>query len=94
MSESESPEGRDAPEAIAVSHLRKTFGGVMAVDDSAAHDLAAACLKADIGVPDHVAIIGVNNDDLLCDSAWPPLTAWIATTAAWATSPLGYSTGC
>lgn len=49
--------------------------GVMAVDDSAAHDLAAACLKADIGVPDHVAIIGVNNDDLLCDSAWPPLSS-------------------
>ena len=49
--------------------------GVMAVDDSAAHDLAAACLKADIGVPDRVAIIGVNNDDLLCDSAWPPLSS-------------------
>ena len=49
--------------------------GVMAVDDSAAHDLAAACLQAGIGVPDHVAIIGVNNDDLLCDSAWPPLSS-------------------
>lgn len=49
--------------------------GVMAVDDGAAHDLAAACMKADIGVPDHVAIIGVNNDDLLCDSAWPPLSS-------------------
>jgi LacI family transcriptional regulator len=47
----------------------------MAVDDSAAHDLAAACLKAGIGVPDHVAIMGVNNDDLLCDSAWPPLSS-------------------
>jgi len=49
--------------------------GVFAADDSAANSLAAACLKADIGVPDEVAIIGVNNDDLLCDSAWPPLSS-------------------
>src|SRR3954468_24556691 len=43
--------------------------GVMAVDDSAAHELAGICFKANIGVPDRVAIVGVNNDDLLCDSA-------------------------
>jgi LacI family transcriptional regulator len=49
--------------------------GIMAVDDGAAHELAAACLAANIGVPDRVAIIGVNNDDLLCDSAWPPLSS-------------------
>jgi LacI family transcriptional regulator len=49
--------------------------GVMAVDDSAAHDLAAACLHSDIPVPEQVAIIGVNNDDLLCESAWPPLSS-------------------
>jgi len=49
--------------------------GIMAFDDAAAHDLAAACLDADIGVPEHVAIIGVNNDDLLCESAWPPLSS-------------------
>lgn len=49
--------------------------GVMAVDDAAAHDLAAACLEADLGVPDHVAILGVNNDDLLCEGAWPPVSS-------------------
>jgi LacI family transcriptional regulator len=49
--------------------------GVMAVDDSAAHDLAAACLHYDIPVPEQVAIIGVNNDDLLCESAWPPISS-------------------
>src|SRR5581483_3121436 len=38
-------------------------------------DLAAACREADIAVPEHVAIIGVNNDDLLCESAWPPLSS-------------------
>ena len=49
--------------------------GIFAWDDMAAHDLAAACFQANIGVPDRVAILGVNNDDLLCDSAWPPLSS-------------------
>ncbi|MBC7785410.1 MAG: substrate-binding domain-containing protein [Burkholderiales bacterium] len=49
--------------------------GVMALDDTAAEDLAAACLAAGISVPDQVAIVGVNNDDLLCDSSWPPLSS-------------------
>lgn len=57
-----------------VSDLPKPVG-ILAVDDNAAHDLAGACLAADIAVPDRVAIVGVNNDDLLCDSAWPPLSS-------------------
>ena len=49
--------------------------GILAMDDAAAHDLAGACVAAKLSVPDRVAIIGVNNDDLLCDSAWPPLSS-------------------
>lgn len=49
--------------------------GILAADDGTAHDLAAACLKANIPVPEQIAIIGVNNDDLLCDSSWPPLSS-------------------
>jgi len=49
--------------------------GIMAFDDSASHDLAEACLEADVGVPDQVAIIGLNNDELLCECAWPPLSS-------------------
>jgi LacI family transcriptional regulator len=49
--------------------------GLLAIDDSAAHDIAALCLKADIAVPERIAIVGVNNDDLLCESAWPPITS-------------------
>ncbi len=49
--------------------------GIFAFDDTIAHDLAEACLEAEIAVPDDVAIIGVNNDDLLCESAWPPLSS-------------------
>ncbi|MGN6625659.1 MAG: AraC family transcriptional regulator [Tepidisphaeraceae bacterium] len=48
---------------------------VFAVDDTVAYDLAAACLRAEIAVPEHVSILGVNNDDLLCESAWPPLSS-------------------
>jgi LacI family transcriptional regulator len=49
--------------------------GILAVDDVNAHDLAAACVEAGIHVPDQVAIIGVNDDDLMCEGAWPPLTS-------------------
>jgi LacI family transcriptional regulator len=49
--------------------------GILALDDTNAHELAEACMEADIGVPEHVAIIGVNNDDLLCEAAWPPLSS-------------------
>jgi LacI family transcriptional regulator len=49
--------------------------GIMAVDDNLAHGLARACLYADLGVPEHVAIIGVNNDDLFCESATVPLSS-------------------
>ncbi|MGN6504989.1 MAG: substrate-binding domain-containing protein [Tepidisphaeraceae bacterium] len=49
--------------------------GMMCVDDSAALEVATACQEANISVPDRVAIIGVNNDDLLCESAWPPLSS-------------------
>ncbi|MDB5327087.1 MAG: xylR 1 [Phycisphaerales bacterium] len=49
--------------------------GFMAWDDNSASDLAAACLSAGIIVPDQVAIVSVNNDDIICESAWPPLSS-------------------
>jgi LacI family transcriptional regulator len=49
--------------------------GVMAVDDAMARELAAICFQAGIAVPDRVAIIGVNNDELLCNVTWPPLSS-------------------
>ncbi len=49
--------------------------GIFAVDDVNAHDLAAVCLGARIPVPEQVAIVGVNDDQLLCESAWPRLTS-------------------
>lgn len=49
--------------------------GILATDDAAAHDLAAACHHACIPVPDHVAILGINNDPLLCETAATPLSS-------------------
>jgi LacI family transcriptional regulator len=49
--------------------------GIFAIDDGTAYNLAAACQHADLGVPEHVAIIGVNNDHLLCLSAATPISS-------------------
>lgn len=49
--------------------------GIFATDDTEARELAAVCLEARIPVPDQVSLIGVNNDVLLCESAFPPLTS-------------------
>ncbi|HUO09694.1 MAG TPA: DNA-binding transcriptional regulator [Phycisphaerae bacterium] len=49
--------------------------GIFAWNDVEARELAIACKDASIPIPDQVAIIGVNNDELLCESAWPPLSS-------------------
>ncbi|MBV8780065.1 MAG: substrate-binding domain-containing protein [Phycisphaerae bacterium] len=49
--------------------------GIMAVNDAAAEDLAAACRRAQIRVPEEVALIGADNDKLICESAWSPLSS-------------------
>ncbi|HEX3358211.1 MAG TPA: substrate-binding domain-containing protein [Tepidisphaeraceae bacterium] len=63
------------PQLIKWLHALPKPIGIFTADDAVAHDLAASCLDAGIGVPEHVAIVGVNNDDLLCESAWPPLSS-------------------
>jgi LacI family transcriptional regulator len=49
--------------------------GLFAVNDTWAAVIADRCHEADIRVPDDVAILGVDNDDLVCESAWPPLSS-------------------
>ena len=41
----------------------------------AARDLAAACRELGLYVPEEVAILGVDNDDLLCEAGTPMLSA-------------------
>ncbi len=49
--------------------------GIMTSDDTLAFDLAAAIRETKFKVPDDIAIIGVNNDELLCEAASPPLSS-------------------
>jgi LacI family transcriptional regulator len=51
--------------------------GVMACYDIRAQQLLDVCREIDVAVPDDVAVIGVDNDELLCDLSSPPLTSVI-----------------
>jgi LacI family transcriptional regulator len=48
---------------------------ILADHDVAAHDLADMCLVLGLRVPDDVAILGVDNDELECQLAFPPLSS-------------------
>lgn len=49
--------------------------GVMACNDDWGHHLLEACRRAGIQVPDEVAVIGVDNDPILCNLAAPGLSS-------------------
>lgn len=49
--------------------------GVLACKDEAALDVLHACEILGFSVPDEVAVIGVDNDRLLCESSNPTLTS-------------------
>ena len=49
--------------------------GVMGCNDRAAHQVLTACSDEGIVVPDEVAVIGVDNDDVLCELCDPPLSS-------------------
>ena len=49
--------------------------GLMACNDVRANQVLAACREREIPVPDRVAVVGVDNDALLCQLCDPPLTS-------------------
>lgn len=49
--------------------------GVLACSDKAGLDVLHACRLLGLSVPDEVAVIGVDNDRLFCESASPALTS-------------------
>ncbi|HEX6985155.1 MAG TPA: DNA-binding transcriptional regulator, partial [Planctomycetaceae bacterium] len=51
--------------------------GVMACYDIKAQQLLDACRDAGVAVPDEVAVLGVDNDELLCELSFPPLSSVI-----------------
>jgi LacI family transcriptional regulator len=49
--------------------------GIMTANDSLGRDVLEACRARELRVPDEVAVIGVDNDELLCRLSSPPLTS-------------------
>ena len=47
----------------------------MCCNDDRGLQLLDACRRAEVVVPDQVAVIGVDNDELICNLAYPPLTS-------------------
>jgi LacI family transcriptional regulator len=85
--------GPDAPDAGAAGHgsledwvraLPRPIG-IMASTDARALDLLAVCAKLKIEVPGSVAVLGVDNDDVFCELASPPLSS-----IALSTQRIGY----
>jgi LacI family transcriptional regulator len=54
--------------------------GVMACNDARGHQVLNACREVGIAVPDELAVIGVDNDDVVCDLCDPPLTSVVPST--------------
>ncbi len=48
---------------------------VMTCHDDRGQQLLDACLRANLAVPDEIAILGVDNDELLCNLSTPPLSS-------------------
>ncbi|MEO2169691.1 MAG: substrate-binding domain-containing protein, partial [bacterium] len=49
--------------------------GIMACNDARAHHLLEACRRLEIAVPDAIAVIGTDDDELLCELAKPQLSS-------------------
>lgn len=65
----------DIPRLAAwISGLAKPVGIFTPYDDRAV-EILEACLAAGIKVPEEVAVIGVDNDEVVCANVTPPLTS-------------------
>lgn len=49
--------------------------GVMACNDMRGQHLLDACLRVGLKVPDDVAVVGVDDDEILCELCTPPLSS-------------------
>jgi LacI family transcriptional regulator len=54
--------------------------GIMACNDIRGQQILNACRLADLSVPEQVAVIGVDNDHVLCELSDPPMTSVVPDT--------------
>jgi LacI family transcriptional regulator len=77
--QSKSPAKRkwEIEQSLLAEWLKKlpTPVGIMACNDDRAQQVIEACKIAKLRIPDDVGVIGVDNDDLICDLCDPPLTS-------------------
>jgi LacI family transcriptional regulator, galactose operon repressor len=55
--------------------------GILAAYDIRGRQVLDVCRELEIDVPDQVAVIGVDNDELLCDLATPPMSSIVPDTS-------------
>jgi len=77
--------GRDELRRFAWENLEDTFArwianlpkpvGVVVCSDQRGPDFLEACRRAGVAVPDEVAVVGVDNDEPLCEVSQPPLSS-------------------
>ncbi|NWK57575.1 DNA-binding transcriptional regulator [Verrucomicrobiaceae bacterium N1E253] len=54
--------------------------GLMACNDILGQQVLKACAEANLSVPDQISVIGVDNDELVCELSSPPLTSIVLDT--------------
>ena len=62
------------PLANALNELHKPVG-IFAAHDEFAHDVVETLKRLQLQIPDDVAVIGVNNNRLICETTNPPLSS-------------------
>ncbi len=67
-------EGEVDGAALWIKTLPKPLG-VMTGNDPRGIQLLDACRRAGVAVPEEVAVVGVDNDELVCELAYPPLSS-------------------
>lgn len=71
--------GSDAEQGQLIAWLRELPKpvGILTCYDACGRQVLEACTEAGLAVSEQVAVIGVHNDELLCDLCEPPLTSVI-----------------
>ena len=62
--------------------------GIMTCNDDRSREVVEACLVANLDIPEDVAVLGVDNDQMVCNLSQPPLSS-----IALSHEQAGYSTG-
>jgi LacI family transcriptional regulator len=61
-----------------LSHWLKSLPkpvGIMTCNDIRGHQVVNACRRVNLAVPEEVAVVGVDNDEIFCELCDPPLTS-------------------